>query len=96
MERRVFRFYGRVQGVGFRYRAYYAAQLLGLTGFVGNLDDGSVELEAQGSPEALDKLVKTIQQTSRWILIDNLVMRTIPVVPGERGFRVESGGRYTY
>ena len=96
MERRYFRFYGRVQGVGFRYRAYYAAQLLGLTGFVGNLDDGSVELEAQGDPEALDKLVKTIQQTSRWILIDDIVMRTVPTVPRERGFHVESGGRYTY
>ena len=32
-------FYGQVQGVGFRYRAYYAAYQLGLTGWVRNCWD---------------------------------------------------------
>ena len=41
-------FYGRVQGVGFRYHATYKASLLGLTGWVRNLEDGSVEMEVQG------------------------------------------------
>ena len=50
MERRHYRFYGRVQGVGFRYRAQYTASHLGLTGWVANLWDGSVEMEAQGDP----------------------------------------------
>ena len=39
---------GRVQGVGFRYRAYYAAQSLDLTGYACNLPDGRVEVEVQG------------------------------------------------
>ena len=39
---------GQVQGVGFRYRARYAAQTLDLTGWVQNEDDGSVTLEVQG------------------------------------------------
>ena len=38
---------GRVQGVGFRYRARYAAGQLGLTGWVENEDDGTVTLEAR-------------------------------------------------
>ncbi|MFQ8842418.1 MAG: acylphosphatase [Clostridium fessum] len=36
-------FSGNVQGVGFRYRSFYIAQSLGLTGWVENLWDGRVE-----------------------------------------------------
>lgn len=49
VERRHWHFTGSVQGVGFRYRAQYAAQLLDLTGWVENNWDGTVDLEAQGS-----------------------------------------------
>ena len=41
-------FEGRVQGVGFRYRALYAAKQFGVTGWVRNLYDGTVEMEVQG------------------------------------------------
>ena len=41
-------FYGRVQGVGFRYYAVQKANQLGLTGWVKNLYDGSVEMEVEG------------------------------------------------
>ena len=47
--RRRYSIEGQVQGVGFRYRARYAAQSLGLTGWVENEDDGSVTLEVQGT-----------------------------------------------
>ena len=49
--RRRYSIEGQVQGVGFRYRARYAAQSLELTGWVQNEDDGSVTLEVQGSPD---------------------------------------------
>ena len=52
-ERRRYTITGQVQGVGFRYRARYAAQTLDLTGWVQNEDDGSVTLEVQGDPENL-------------------------------------------
>lgn len=50
-------FYGRVQGVGFRYYSTYKAQLLGLTGWVRNLYDGSVEMEVQGDPDKIEELI---------------------------------------
>ena len=46
-------FSGRVQGVGFRYRACYIASSLGVTGWVRNNWDDRVEMEAQGSRELL-------------------------------------------
>ncbi len=47
---------GTVQGVGFRWFTRGAARELGVAGRVRNLRDGSVEIEAAGEPEALDRL----------------------------------------
>ena len=49
---------GAVQGVFFRAHAKRVAGELGLAGYVQNLPDGSVYLEAEGEPKALEKLVK--------------------------------------
>ncbi|MCA9695790.1 MAG: acylphosphatase [Myxococcales bacterium] len=48
---------GRVQGVWYRRSAQLRAQALGLTGWVRNRPDGSVELWAEGPRAALDELV---------------------------------------
>lgn len=48
---------GRVQGVGFRYSLRREAQRLGLSGWVRNRVDGSVEAVIQGPDEAVEKLV---------------------------------------
>ena len=47
---------GKVQGVGFRWWTMRNAQRLGLRGFVRNRPDGSVEVQAAGSPERLADL----------------------------------------
>lgn len=77
---------GRVQGVGFRYRTYYLAQSLGLTGWVQNLDDGRVEMELQGSEAEMNRLFRQLEQNS-FIEITDCVVRKIPVVK-ESSFRV--------
>lgn len=80
-------FYGRVQGVGFRYRARYAADRLGLTGWVENEWDGTVRMEVQGKREAIYEMIKRIQQGS-FVDIDHMERKEIPAKDEERGFRV--------
>jgi acylphosphatase len=48
---------GRVQGVAFRASTAQAARRLGLRGWVRNLPDGRVEIEAEGDRAALEALV---------------------------------------
>ena len=47
---------GKVQGVGYRMSCCSRAKDLGLSGWVRNLPDGSVELEAEGNPQDLTEL----------------------------------------
>ena len=48
---------GRVQGVGFRYAMITEASRLGLTGWVRNRRDGSVEAMVAGPPDAVQHLL---------------------------------------
>ena len=48
---------GRVQGVGFRWWTRARALELGLTGFAMNLEDGRVEVVAEGPREACEQLL---------------------------------------
>ena len=86
MTRKRMIFYGSVQGVGFRYRARHAADLYGCTGWVHNEWDGSVIMEIQGEEENIDKVILAIE-AGRYVRIENMESRTIPVEPDERGFR---------
>ncbi|MDK7741751.1 acylphosphatase [Helcobacillus massiliensis] len=56
MIRRRFVITGRVQGVGYRFWTQHTADQLGLSGWVRNLPDGSVEAEVSGPTEAVDEL----------------------------------------
>ena len=55
---------GTVQGVYFRAWVFDQAQSLGLTGWVRNLQDGEVEILAQGAPENLDAFKERLPQGS--------------------------------
>lgn len=82
--RKHFIFYGYVQGVGFRFRAVNAARSLGLTGWVRNEWDGSVEMEVQGEKEAMDLLIERLQAGS-FIRIERMEEKEI-AVQSESGF----------
>jgi acylphosphatase len=54
---------GIVQGVGFRYFTVYQAQRIGgITGYVRNLRDGSVEVVAEGEREKLEQLLAQLRK----------------------------------
>lgn len=80
-------FYGRVQGVGFRYTAYSVARAYGLTGWVRNCYDGHVEMEIQGNEERIQAMIEEIQSDC-WIRIDRVEPEARELVANETEFKV--------
>ncbi len=58
MKQIIIKVYGLVQGIFFRYTTRKVARKLGLTGFVKNMPDGSVYIEAEGSEDKLLELLE--------------------------------------
>ena len=73
-----------MQGVGFRYYAVQKANQLGLTGWVRNLSDGSVEMEVEGQEPLIDQLIIFLQNRT-YIWIENIKAKTI-ALKNENGF----------
>ena len=71
-------FYGRVQGVGFRYTAKYLAQSMELTGWVRNEWDGTVTMEVQGRETLINKLLVGLNN-NRFITIEWMDTKESPL-----------------
>jgi acylphosphatase len=56
------RVHGRVQGVGFRYQTRSQAHRLGLSGYVKNRFDGTVEVEAEGPRDRIDHFKRWLEK----------------------------------
>ena len=85
LTRRHLIFSGIVQGVGFRWRARQAANAVGCTGWVRNDYRGTVTMELQGTGEQIDWVIRALEQ-GRYIRIEDMRARSIPVEPGEQEF----------
>lgn len=75
---------GRVQGIGFRYWAVKTARKLGLSGWVRNEADGSVEILMAGKEEQVDKMILACQhgpELSRVDSVDFIVGRRSGFLP---------------
>lgn len=65
---------GNVQGVGFRAFVRNRAIKNNVTGWVKNLDDGSVEALLSGSQENLDKLIEITRRGTPWSKVSDVVV----------------------
>ena len=81
-------FTGRVQGVGFRYKASHVANQYRLTGYVKNEYDGLVVVEIQGSEQEIYMFLKMLV-TDKYIDIYELEKEKIPVEEDERSFIIQ-------
>jgi acylphosphatase len=86
------RVHGQVQGVGYRYFVAKTAKRLGVTGWVKNNDDGSVEIVADSDDTTLEKFVKGINidysNGPSVMKIDILGKEQVPTKGGFPGFTV--------
>jgi len=64
--------HGRVQGVGFRYMTILKACEIGVTGYVRNLDDGSVEVHAEGDEKKLHSLIDWLRTGPPGAIVQNV------------------------
>ena len=80
---------GRVQGVGFRWFVEREAHILGISGWVRNNSDGSVEVMAQGTREQLLGLRSRLRQGPRAARVDDVEEFEAKPVSGLNTFRIE-------
>jgi acylphosphatase len=77
---------GRVQGVYYRASALQEAQSLGLTGWVMNCADGSVEALAEGEKQKLERLIAWCHQGPQGARVSQVEVRWVPAEQNLHGF----------
>jgi acylphosphatase len=65
---------GRVQGVGYRMWAERTAAQLGVSGWVRNRRDGSVELLANGNNDTIAALIEACRQGPRAAVVTDVAI----------------------
>ena len=80
---------GRVQGVFFRGATEVEARRCGVSGWVRNRPDGSVEATFEGDVAAVEQLVAFCRRGPQWARVSDV--RVTPEAPvGEVGFRIRA------
>jgi acylphosphatase len=82
---------GIVQGVSYREIVLRAARELRLTGYVRNLKDGTVRIEAEGEKETIRRFLERINIQTGRIMVDVIKERYFEATGHFRPFRIERG-----
>ena len=80
---------GRVQGVGFRYFVRQEAHKLGITGWVMNLNDGTVTMEAQCTPPVLEEFMARLQKGNGYSKVVQMKSYDLDIIKGENKFGIK-------
>jgi len=79
---------GRVQGVGYRHSAVREARKHNIKGYVKNMPDGSVDIEAEGRRKQLDAFLKWCRKGPRYGYVESVNFDSLTPA-GYKDFRVE-------
>ena len=79
---------GLVQGVGFRYFVHRQASRLGLMGWVRNLYNGDVEIEASGERSLIEELIKDVKIGPRSAYVKDLKIEWQNYQSDTKGFEI--------
>jgi len=80
-------YHGRVQGVCFRMISHDLSHNFRVVGYVRNLPDGTVELEAEGEPAEVDRFLAAVVTEFKHNITEADV-RALPPGGGESDFRI--------
>jgi len=69
---------GRVQGVFFRAHVADVARAHGVGGWAANRDDGSVEIHAEGQPEAVEAVIAAAREGSPRAQVEQVEVTDVP------------------
>ena len=78
---------GAVQGVGYRYWTEEAAAELGLSGWVRNRRDGTVEAVISGASPAVERMIERCREGPRAAQVTSVDVQEEPTAPSQ-GFEV--------
>jgi acylphosphatase len=78
LETRLVRVRGRVQGVGYRHACVQQARVLGVTGWVRNRMDDSVEALLQGTPQQLAQMCEWMRNDMPAALVEDMSVTDVP------------------
>ncbi len=77
---------GRVQGVGYRDWLRNEAKLRGISGWVRNRENGTVEAVVAGEAEAVAQIIEACRNGPRWARVDEIVQAEA-APPDQLGFQ---------
>lgn len=79
--------FGKVQGVGFRFYTHRKAKEFNIRGYVKNMPDGSVYVEAEGNTEQLEQFILWCNNGPSWARVSKVDAQFVPAT-GFVGFVV--------